>query len=66
MPQEAENRRKAEVHDAIAAWAGEMAGTDLDLDPDLESAGIEHLLESDWNEVGLQPGKSVNRRRGNI
>ena len=25
------------------AYAWEMAGTDLDLDPDLESAGIEHL-----------------------
>ena len=30
-------------HDRIAAYAAEMAGTDLDLDPDLEAAGIEHL-----------------------
>ena len=35
--------RKAR-HDRIAAYAAEMAGTDLDLDGGLESAGIEHLL----------------------
>jgi hypothetical protein len=35
--------RKAR-HDAIAAYATEMAGTRLDLDADLESAAIEHLL----------------------
>lgn len=33
-------------HDAIAAYAAEMAGTKLDLDPDLESAGIEHLVKN--------------------
>ncbi len=37
--------RKAR-HDAIVAYAAEMAGTDLDLDPRLESAGIEHLLKT--------------------
>ncbi|HYW46283.1 hypothetical protein SBA6_830019 [Candidatus Sulfopaludibacter sp. SbA6] len=37
--------RKAR-HDAIAAYAAEMAGTNLDLDPELESAGVEHLLKS--------------------
>jgi hypothetical protein len=37
--------RKAR-HDAIAACATEIAGTDLDLDHDLESAGIEHLLKT--------------------
>ncbi len=37
--------RKAR-HDAIAAYAAEMAATDLDLDHDLESAGIEHLVKS--------------------
>ena len=31
-------------HDAIAAYAAEAAGTALDLDSDLETAGIEHLL----------------------
>ena len=30
-------------NDAIAVYATEMAGTHLDLDADLESAGIEHL-----------------------
>jgi hypothetical protein len=33
-------------HDAIAAYAAEMAGTNLDLDRELESAGVEHLLKS--------------------
>jgi hypothetical protein len=37
--------RKAR-HDAIAAYAAQMAGTQLDLDADLESAGIEHLLNT--------------------
>jgi len=37
--------RKAR-HDAIAAYAAEMAGTNFDLDRDLESAGIEHLLKT--------------------
>ena len=31
--------------DAIAAYAAEMAGTHLDLDTDLESAAIEHLVK---------------------
>ena len=38
--------RKAR-HEAIAAYAAEMAGTNLDLDPDLESAGIERLVKTD-------------------
>ncbi|MGO9231852.1 MAG: hypothetical protein ACLQKA_21880 [Bryobacteraceae bacterium] len=37
--------RKAR-HDAIAVYATEMAGTHLDLDADLESAGIEHLVKT--------------------
>ena len=37
--------RKAK-HDAIAAYAAEMAGTHLDLDADLESAAIEHLTNT--------------------
>jgi hypothetical protein len=40
-------------HDAIAAYAKEMAGTRLDLDADLESAAIEHIL----NEQVLNTGK---------
>jgi len=35
--------RKAR-HDAIAAYAAEMAGTALDLDAGIEAAGIEHLM----------------------
>ena len=31
-------------HNAIAAYAAEVAGTVLDLDRDVESAGIEHLV----------------------
>jgi hypothetical protein len=37
-------------HEAIAAYAEEMAGTNLDLDRDLESAGIEHLVK-----IGKEP-----------
>lgn len=33
-------------HDAIVAYAEEMAGTPLDLDADLESAAIEHLVNA--------------------
>lgn len=37
--------RKAR-HDAIAAYAAEMAGTDFDLDRDLESSAVEHLVKT--------------------
>jgi predicted DNA-binding protein len=37
--------RKAR-HDAIAAFAAEAAGTALDLDDELEAAGIEHLVKT--------------------
>ena len=40
-----EQARKSR-HDAIAAYAREMAGTDLDLDPELESAGIGHPVKT--------------------
>jgi hypothetical protein len=33
-------------HDAIAAYAVEIAGTELDLDPDFESVGIDHLVKT--------------------
>lgn len=36
--------RKAR-HDAIVAFAAEAAGTSLDLDDELEAAGIEHLVK---------------------
>jgi hypothetical protein len=41
--------------DAIAAYAAEMAGTHLDLDPTLESAAIEHLVKT---------GKAPKMKRG--
>lgn len=37
--------RKAR-HEAISAYAAEMAGTNLDLDPVLEAAGTEHLVRT--------------------
>jgi hypothetical protein len=40
-------RAKKVRHDEIATWAAEMAGTDLDLDPGLEAAGIEELVGAD-------------------
>jgi hypothetical protein len=51
--------RKAR-HDAIAAYAAEAAGTDFDLDPELESAGIGRLVkgesgQADSREAGKRP-----------
>ena len=40
-----EERRKRELHQAIAEYAAEMAGTPMDLDPDLEEASLEHLAD---------------------
>ena len=39
------NMRRAR-HEAIAAYAAQIAGTDLDLDFDLEAAGIDHLVKT--------------------
>jgi hypothetical protein len=38
-------RRRQRLHDEIATWANEHAGTDLDLDNDLEQAGLESLAD---------------------
>ena len=38
---------RAALDKAISDYAREHAGTDADLDPDLEAAGIEHLLQTD-------------------
>ena len=38
-------QRKRERHEQIVAFATAAAGTDLDLDPDLEQASLEHLAE---------------------
>ena len=40
------HRKRKARHDAIAAYAAEMAGTTFDLDREIEAAGIEHLLKS--------------------
>lgn len=37
-------RQKDALHDAIARYAGQNAGTGADLDRDLEAASIEYLL----------------------
>jgi len=42
------HEKRRELAEAIAAYAGEMAGTEFDLDRDLEAAGIEHLLKK-WS-----------------
>jgi hypothetical protein len=39
--------RRQRLHDEIAAFASQHAGSDLDLDEDLERAGIEVILASD-------------------
>lgn len=38
---------RATINEALRDYALRCAGTDADLDPDLEAAGIEHLLETD-------------------
>lgn len=42
-----EQQRKAALIEAIAAYAAEYAGTAMDLDPELEAAGIENLLQEE-------------------
>jgi hypothetical protein len=43
---------KTTRHDQIAAWAAEMAGTDLDLDTNLEAAAIEQLVKAGKPKTG--------------
>ena len=38
---------RAAIDQALTEYALKHGGTDVDLDPDLEAAGIEHLLETD-------------------
>jgi predicted DNA-binding protein len=40
-------RRRLALHEAITAYASGRAGTDYDLDPVLERAAIEHLLDEE-------------------
>ena len=39
-------QKRTDLHEAIAAYAAEYAGTPIDLDEELEAASVEHLLES--------------------
>ena len=39
------DRQRAAVHEAISAYAAQHAGTPADLDPTLEAAAVEHLVE---------------------
>ena len=41
------HRRKVARHRAIAAFAAKHAGSTLDLDPQLEAASIEHLMDEE-------------------
>ena len=38
-------QEKIALHHSIASYAAEWAGTDADLDENLEQAGLEHLAE---------------------
>jgi hypothetical protein len=40
-------QEKVALHQAIASYASEWAGSDADLDEDLEKAGLEHLAEEE-------------------
>jgi hypothetical protein len=45
-PEELRNvATSAKLEESISAYAACHGGTDVDLDPDLEAASIEHLLE---------------------
>ena len=39
-----QRRQRVKVHQAVASYASKFAGTESDLDPALESASLEHLL----------------------
>jgi hypothetical protein len=40
------HQKRAARHSAISSYAAEMAGSGFDLDEDLESAGIQHLIDT--------------------
>jgi hypothetical protein len=46
LDREADLRLRNARKKSIAAYAAEMAGSDLDLDADLEATGIEHLINT--------------------
>jgi predicted transcriptional regulator len=46
------DRRRVAVHEAISAYAAAHAGTTADLDPTLEAAAIEQLVEQEPRAKG--------------
>lgn len=40
-------RRRIALHEAIAAYAAQHAGSQGDLDPELERTAVEHLLDDE-------------------
>jgi len=38
---------RSALHEALSDYANQHAGTNADLDPDLEAAAVEQLLQSD-------------------
>ena len=50
-------QKKKQLHQEIAAYAAEMAGTEFDLDGAFEAASIEHLLETSEPIVTRKKGK---------
>jgi hypothetical protein len=47
LDREADLQLRNARHNNIAAYAREIAGSELDLDADLETAGIDHLIRID-------------------
>jgi hypothetical protein len=41
------SRNRMNLHQALADYAIQHAGTDADIDPDLEAAATDHLLQPD-------------------
>jgi hypothetical protein len=39
--------QRSQMHEAVLTYADEVAGTTDDLDPEIEAAGIDHLLGTD-------------------
>lgn len=44
-----EQQRKGALYNSIRAYAAQNAGTEADLDPELETAAVEHLLTQEEN-----------------
>jgi len=55
-----EQARKAR-QDQISAYATEMAGTNLDLDTDLEAAAVEHLVSARKRPARKAPARKAQR-----